>query len=455
MPDVKAPSFEVLHKSLFVQLLPDDDNQMANITYARPFTPGLVQALVVSTPDTYVIQTDEDVAGYPLNIDEAFAIGRKNTDAQPVASVTDLGVSGIHQAQGGASNFTAALLSNPAQFCSDFELPGEKGLLFLPLHRNNIFYAEPDGNKQQVDQFFEISRQGWDAIANDAGALTNDVFLWLPVGSITRVRDNAKTYLADPPTPAPPSDAATSSPPAPPAIETAPPAPLAPELSQQQLDIEARYGADPKERAKLALNSDDVKTLKDLALDDVGSVRYSAVMNRTTPRRSLETLVDDELEWISAVAQARLATTYDAFESLIESPHWTARDALARNPNCPLEILVRLCRDEDYTVRSNAAENKQIPPEVLERLSLDVNPFVRLAVASHPNTPVAALAKLSTDAGAMDDDDDMSLRIRKQVARNPNTPQYVLERLSQDECLEVREAAQQSLDASPGFPALK
>ena len=218
----------------------------------------------------------------------------------------------------------------------------------------------------------------------------------------------------------------------------------------QQDKIEARYGADAPERMRLATATDDVPTLQHLVHDIDVNVRYSAVMNRDTPRRLLERLLDDEVNWISEVAQARLATRYVTLIDLSDSPHWATRDAVALNPNCPLEILIGLCRDEDYTVRSNAAQNKQIPATVLEQLSHDVNPFVRLVVAHHPNSPDTALARLSTDFGATDrSGDDVSMLIRYRVAQHPNTPQTILEKLRQDEDSGVSKAAQENWHNNP------
>ena len=42
-----------------------------------------------------------------------------------------------------------------------------------------------------------------------------------------------------------------------------------------------------------------------------------------------------------------------------------------------MEILARLCRDEDVNVRLALTDNVDLPPELLEILAADENPYVQ------------------------------------------------------------------------------
>lgn len=81
------------------------------------------------------------------------------------------------------------------------------------------------------------------------------------------------------------------------------------------------------------------------------------------------------------------------------------------------------------TIRSAVASSPKTPKCYLEQLSEDKNSFVRLQVAANYNSSTCILKKLALDR-------DNS--VRKSVARNPNVPINILEELARDETAEVR-----------------
>jgi len=194
---------EFLRANLYTQLLVEGDYHLDLSHYARPFAPGLVQLLIIDTPTTTAYVTDAELANYPFSEDEAFRIGQANTDAQGYGQINDLGAAGIHQALGGDSVVTAAKLGNPRELCSDADISADKGIVFLPLHRSNIFFAPMGATGDQLDHLRGIAKMGWEQVKDVKGALTDELYYWATDGTITRLSDGAKT--------APPTSAAATS----------------------------------------------------------------------------------------------------------------------------------------------------------------------------------------------------------------------------------------------------
>ncbi|WP_158590251.1 5'-3' exonuclease H3TH domain-containing protein [Deinococcus sp. RM] len=105
--------------------------------------------------------------------------------------------------------------------------------------------------------------------------------------------------------------------------------------------------------------------LSSLATDDSDQVKYAVALNSRTPREGLETLMEDD---------------------------WELRQAVARNPECPLDLLSQLAEDEDDDVRRAVAGNAQAAAQALDPddlaylhlLSLDDNQLVCAAVLTQP-----------------------------------------------------------------------
>jgi hypothetical protein len=86
---------------------------------------------------------------------------------------------------------------------------------------------------------------------------------------------------------------------------------------------------------------------------------------------------------------------------------------------------------------SNLAWRKETPSLLLAVLADDEDEVVRMSVARNPNTPIDALIKLANT--------DESIVVRSEVASNPSTPSDVLAKLAEDDSILVSTSALASL----------
>ena len=107
---------------------------------------------------------------------------------------------------------------------------------------------------------------------------------------------------------------------------------------------------------------------------------------------------------------------------------------VARNPNCPPDLLEKLATEGDSTVRIAVAEHPQCPPDVLVQLTRDFRQaeWVILKAASHPAAPSEALRQAARHYDE---------KVREAVAKHPNCPPDVAQKLMTDERQKVRVAA--------------
>lgn len=76
-------------------------------------------------------------------------------------------------------------------------------------------------------------------------------------------------------------------------------------------------------------------------------------------------------------------------KKLAETQPW----AVAKHPNTPPELFLKLSQNPEERVREYVAENNNVPASILEILANDENSLVRRAVAENPNTPINILFK--------------------------------------------------------------
>lgn len=112
--------------------------------------------------------------------------------------------------------------------------------------------------------------------------------------------------------------------------------------------------------------------------------------------------------------------------------------ALALNPSCPEDLLMKLAKDPDPEVRSAVAENSLTPPEILRTLAKDKSREVRESVARNTSTPgetLNVMAKVSY--------------LREIIAENPSISMTLLKELSVNRNEDVRSAVAQNPTISP------
>lgn len=180
-----------------------------------------------------------------------------------------------------------------------------------------------------------------------------------------------------------------------------------------------------------ATSTDD---LARLATDADLLVRQAAARNPRLPGQVLELLLS-----------AGSARELDGYEPAAADPHLAAPDLerlaalgpwgrrlAARHPACPAALLVTLAGDADPQTRTAVAVHEAAGENVLAGLARDASPAVRWVVVKRPDLAAAALVMLSRDPLAT---------IRTAVATHPAVPGEVLETLARDPDEDVRAEA--------------
>jgi len=152
-------------------------------------------------------------------------------------------------------------------------------------------------------------------------------------------------------------------------------------------------------------------------------------------KATLEKLVDE-------VYSDPISKSFDVFK------------ALALNPSCPEEILMKLVKDPDSEVRSAVAENSRMPAEILKALAKDKSREVRESVARNTSTPgetLNVMAKVSYLRETIAENPSISTTLLKDlsvdrnedvrgaIAQNPTTPPEILMLLAKDTGYSVRD----------------
>jgi hypothetical protein len=140
-------------------------------------------------------------------------------------------------------------------------------------------------------------------------------------------------------------------------------------------------------------------------------------------------------------------------EKLIESKIWWIKEAVAKNYNCPPEILLKLINDDKRDVALKAFKNPNFPPNIkydLELLRNHKHPSLIGEVAIGRDTPPEILLKLIYDDDLAEtayrnenfprnikfnweflsiDKNNNFIEIQEHAAENPECPPEILEKL--------------------------
>jgi Leucine rich repeat variant len=149
-----------------------------------------------------------------------------------------------------------------------------------------------------------------------------------------------------------------------------------------------------------------------LLLEDPESqfVRLSLARSSTTSEETIARLAKIYDEKIFCAVARNLKTPIYILEQLAENPpqfdneHWGDSDGseyenlwgcIAKNPNTPASLLIKLAEKYSYYVKYRIAENPNAPINLLEHISDLPNTEIQKAVAKNPNTTVKILEKLA------------------------------------------------------------
>ena len=184
-----------------LQREPNDDELLARLrtrllrpaedqSYAREFADGLVVALATDGAATVQNHTDQSVMSLAdrvsMSIDDLFAIGQANTDAEPVDEVSE--IEGDVRLLTGESFFIAAKVANfPALL--DLIGPAPHGVAFAPLNRHLVLYTVLPGTVSSVGQVMALANCVAGVLEDDefdhpGGLLTDTTYYWAPDGRV-------------------------------------------------------------------------------------------------------------------------------------------------------------------------------------------------------------------------------------------------------------------------------
>lgn len=102
----------------------------------------------------------------------------------------------------------------------------------------------------------------------------------------------------------------------------------------------------------------------------------------------------------------------EAIQYFANAPDLEIRSRLAKYPDLPLPVLLRLSEDPNREVRCDAAANPSLPEDTLAQLAHDRSWEVRSVVAGSERARVDTLEYLAEDRNNI---------VRNAVARNPRT----------------------------------
>lgn len=124
--------------------------------------------------------------------------------------------------------------------------------------------------------------------------------------------------------------------------------------------------------------------------------------------------------------------TVDELGSLSRSEIPQVVVAVALNPNCPADLLIKLSGSSWETVRAAVAARDDCPEETLRKLATDGAPKVRSNTVSNSSCPVDVLEHYAADE---------LVEWRLIVAKNRSCPEHIVDLLSGDSELSVRVTA--------------
>lgn len=178
--------------------------------------------------------------------------------------------------------------------------------------------------------------------------------------------------------------------------------------------LRGQAGPDDPVGGQLAANKmcpDDL--LRDLALSDDPDIHLQLARNRRTPASVLALVVErvgglgEKLAWeestLRSVALHRNASV-DILRDLANHRLGKVRGAVARNRNCPLDLVLRIASDPMAVACRDAAADRRLSEGMLLTLAQHEAHTVRLQVAKNPSAPPNVIAMLveSHDISAVD-----------------------------------------------------
>lgn len=150
-------------------------------------------------------------------------------------------------------------------------------------------------------------------------------------------------------------------------------------------------------------------------------VRERLALHKDLPVEILLRLARDQRMEVRRAASQHPSLPEEALLALADDKSQKVRFALVENPRTPLALRLRLLRSGDRRARKYLARKLDTPPALLAQLAQDFVTDIRLAAARNTQTPAESLAALASDP---------SKPVRAAVAANPSTPLPALQQLA-------------------------
>lgn len=171
-----------------------------------------------------------------------------------------------------------------------------------------------------------------------------------------------------------------------------------PSTSRITAAVETVSSLDISTRKSLAHDSNDFRTLRRLADDEIPSVRQLVAHNPHTTSSILSKLAKDS--------------------------DTKVREAVANNVLTPTNVLAKLAKQRDADIQVAVASNPVTSPDTLIELANKENMYVQAAVARNVNTPEPALITLANNA--------RSSYVKMALLDNKHCPNEIVEKFSKD-----------------------
>ncbi|WCC79121.1 hypothetical protein O6R08_06025 [Cutibacterium equinum] len=178
-----APSREEIMTMIRTRLVPAAETQ--EYGYARHFSDDLSLILCLDFPTHVAKLADDTIAELGISVEELFAQGQQNTNAEPIDEMFD--EDDVHFITGD-SMFIASKVADMPALLNRLGVDVPSGVLFAVPNRSTFMYRVPTAGAGLSDLIClsqMLSSLSPDAgYENPGGVLSNNIYYWTPDGTL-------------------------------------------------------------------------------------------------------------------------------------------------------------------------------------------------------------------------------------------------------------------------------
>ncbi|GGK84089.1 hypothetical protein GCM10007382_00040 [Salinibacterium xinjiangense] len=191
----------MLRRQVRTRLLSAGEDGQIDLSYARPFAPGLVIALCIDYPEAVETINSSTISKLSLTPDEAFRAGQENTNAEPIDERTEI-APGVW-ALAGASLFVASKVIDLDALIHTSIGPAPDGIVFATPHRGLLVYVKPEGPdfaEAVQTLLIAVDNMARDSNASLPGGLLSPAVYYINEGTVDviggRATDNDQLHIS-------------------------------------------------------------------------------------------------------------------------------------------------------------------------------------------------------------------------------------------------------------------